>query len=167
MHRRLSVCLALMAICRYATTNVVDEDGAMSIYRGWRPLPDDVHTQWVANKSTSKGLSDAASPPIHLRRAQPASVLVPRTAQWLSEIPEKLRPKALAAQFPRIANLICASWPDPAAREKYLADLLTGGRPNRKGFPPAVLRELQRLHAVHLALSGLNRSLWDESDRRD
>ena len=136
----------------------------MSIYYGWRPLPDSVHTQRVTHKRTSEVSSDAASPPIHLRHAQPVSVLLPRAASWLSEIPEKLRPRALAAQFPRIANLICASWSDPPARGKYLDELLAGGRPNRKGFPLAVLRELQRLHAIHLALSGLNRSLWDEAD---
>jgi len=136
----------------------------MSIYHGWRSLPEDVHTQHVAHQSALNVPSDAASPPIHLRHAQPATVLLPRTASWLSEIPDKLRPKALATQFPRIANVVCASWPDPLTREKYLEDLLAGSRPNRKGFPPAVLRDLQRLHAIHMELCGLNRSLWNEPD---
>lgn len=106
------------------------------------------------------------APHHHLRRAQPVTVLLPRTANWLAEIPEKFRPTAVASQFPRIANLICATWADPVARGKYLQDLLAGDRPNRKGFPPQVLRELQRLHAVHLTLFELKRSLWDEPDRR-
>ena len=108
---------------------------------------------------------DLAPPPVHLRRSQPVTVLLPRTANWLAEIPEKLRPTALAAQFPRIANLICASWADPAARSQYLEALLTVDRPNRKGFPAGVLRELQRLQAIHLNLCGLKRSLWDSPDR--
>ena len=93
------------------------------------------------------------------------TVLLPRTASWLAEIPERLRPTALAAQFPRIANLVCASWADPAARGQYLDSLLTMDRPNRRGFPAGVLRELQRLQAIHLNLCGLQRSLWDGKDR--
>lgn len=108
---------------------------------------------------------DLAPPPVHLRRSQPVTVLLPRTANWLAEIPEKLRPTALAAQFPRIANQICASWADPAARGQYLKALLTVDRPNRKGFPAGVLREIQRLQAIHLSLCGLKRSLWDSPDR--
>ena len=138
-----------------------------SIYRGWRPVPEDVHSHNVAHKDGSACQpSDSAPPPVHLRRAQPVTVLLPRTACWLAEIPEKFRPAALASHFPRIANLICATWADPSARGKYLEDLLAGNRPNRKGFPPQVLRELQRLHSVHLTLFELKRSLWDEPDRR-
>ena len=139
----------------------------MSIYRGFRPVPDDVHAHNVAHNSVPAGeRSDDAPPPAHLRRAQPVTVLLPRTANWLSEIPEKFRPTALVTQFPRIANLICACWSDPSARGEYLDDLLAGNRPNRKGFPPPVLREVQKLHAVHVTLCGLNRSLWDSADQR-
>lgn len=129
---------------------------AMSIYRGWRPYPDGVYAQTVQHNASTKALErNTNTPPVHLRRAQPISILLPRTAEWLSAIPDQYRPTALARQFPRIANLICASWPDPAARGKYLIELLTGdGRPNRKGFPPSVLREIEILHQVHLAVSG-------------
>lgn len=137
-----------------------------SIYRGWRPVREDVHAHAVAHKHVAVEASDALAPPIHLRRAQPINVLLPRTAVWLGDIPEKFRPVALATQFARIANVICANWADPVARGDYLKDLLAGGRPNRKGFPPQVLRELQVLHAVHLTLFDLNRSLWAGSERR-
>ena len=60
--------------------------------------------------------------------------------------------------------MICATWADPSARGKYLGELLAGDRLDRKGFPPPVLRELQRLHAVHLTLCDLKRSLWDSAD---
>ena len=146
--------------------------GKVSIYRGWRPSPTDIYTPAVANKTTPE--VQAPSPPIHLRRAQPVLVLLPRTACWLSEIPPRFRPTSLAKQFARIANNICAVWTDPTARGKYLEGLLVGDRPNRKGFPPTVLRELQTLHLVHLELCRssetatwdvLNRSVWDGSQR--
>jgi hypothetical protein len=145
----------------------------MSIYCGWRPVPSDIHTHAVTHDGPAKELQ-AASPPIHLRRALPVLVLLPRTAIWLAEIPPKFRPVSLARQFARIANNICAVWADPLARGKYLEGLLVGDRPNRKGFPPAVLRELQTLHMVHLELcrssepstwDNLSRSLWDGSQR--
>ena len=145
----------------------------MSIYRGWRPFPADVHSRGVAhNAAVTEQVQDA--PPIHLRRAQPVLVLLPRTASWLAEIPPRFRPVALSKQFARIANNICATWFDPLARGKYLEQLLVGDRPNRRGFPPVVLRELQTLHQVHIELcrsnetatwDGLSRSLWDGSAR--
>ena len=137
-----------------------------SIYRGFRSVPEDVHAHSVAHKGDPAcEPGNDAPPPDHLRRAQPVAVLLPRTASWLAEIPEKFRPTTLATQFPRIANLVRATWADPSARGKYLQELLAGSRPNRKGFPPSVLRELQRLHAVHLTLHDLNRSLWDGEAR--
>lgn len=145
----------------------------MSIYRGWRPIPSDIHTRAVPHSAPAKGLQ-VATPPIHLRRAQPVLVLLPRTAGWLAEIPPRFRPVSLARQFARIANNICAVWADPLARGRYLQELLVGDRPNRKGFPPAVLRELQTLQLVHLELcrsseastwDDLSRSLWDGSQR--
>jgi hypothetical protein len=133
----------------------------MSIYRGFRVLAQDVHaTSCVAQAPRQQPLRPEP-PPIHLRRAQPVNTLLPATASWLAAIPEKLRPTALATQFPRIANMLCATWSDPAGRGAYLEDLLTGGgRVGRRGFPSAVVRDLQRLHAVHGILCGLKRSIW-------
>lgn len=133
-----------------------------SIYRGHRPVPEDVHAHVVAHNDVAANESSDVTPfPVHLRRAQPVAVLLPRTAAWLAEIPVKFRPVALASQFPRIANLICATWSQPVARGDYLQELLAGRRPNRKGFPSQVLRELQVLNAVHSNLVVLKRSLWD------
>ena len=143
--------------------SVSDECESMSIYRGSRRRPGDIHATVV--DVTRYGAPEYSSEQSieHMRRAQPATVLLPRTSLWLSEIPECFRPDALAAQFPRVANALCDSWSDPAARGLYLRDLLTGGgRPHRKGFPPAVVRQLQRLHAIHTTLCGLGRSLWDD-----
>src|ERR1700751_2739959 len=113
----------------------------MSIYRGWRPLRADVQQHDVAHKgepeATSDATSDTASAPIHLRHAQPVMVLLPRTASWIASLPERVRPRALAAQYARIANLLWGVWDDPQACRHYFNDLLAGARPNRKGFPIA------------------------------
>src|SRR5687767_14461927 len=135
----------------------------MSIYRGARRRLEDIHATRVEAPTAYDDADPSQEPFIHMRRARPATVLFPRTALWLSEIPEHFRPRALAAQFPRVANALCASWTDSTARGHYLHDLLTaGGRRTRKGFPPAVVRELERMNAVHATLRGLNRSLWDD-----
>ena len=135
----------------------------MSIYQGARRRREDIHAAALTVASVLDQASPIEQPFIHMRRARPSTVLLPRTAVWLSEIPPHFRPSALAAQFPRVANALCASWADPSARGLYLHDLLTGGgRASRKGFPPAIVRELQRMSAVHTALCGLGRSLWDD-----
>ena len=133
----------------------------MSIYRGWRALPQDVYAAHAA-ATTAAGAPAENSSWHHLRRAQPVNLLLPRTKIWLAEIPEKFRPAALASRFPRVANTLCATWNDGSRRGEYLDDLLTGGtRRSRKGFPASVHRELQRLGAVHTILSNLQRSAWD------
>jgi hypothetical protein len=122
----------------------------MSIYRGHRALLSDVQVRQVSDKP----LAALPSPesPAHLRRAQPVLALLPRTAVWIGLLPARIRPNALAAQFPRIANLLCAVWADPLACRKYLAELLTDDRGGRKGFRTAMLREIQMLQAYHAQL---------------
>jgi hypothetical protein len=124
----------------------------MSIYRGWRPLCDDVQHRDVAHKGSADNVSTTAPPPTQLRQAQPIMVLLPRTIDWIASLPERVRPHALAAQYARIANLLCVNWDDPAACRQYFNDLLTGTRPNRKGFLVSVLRELNDLLAYYTGM---------------
>lgn len=136
----------------------------MSIYRGSRRRLEDVHAGFAAN-SDAIDESDDSERYRHLRRATPVETLLPRTSLWLSEIPERFRPATIALRFPRIANLLCATWGDASARGEYLRSLLgSGGRAKRRGFPAAVLRELQTLNAVHLTLTTLDRSIWDQPE---
>lgn len=116
---------------------------------------DDVQTRDVAYLRSPDTITPVPSP-VHLRRAEPVSILLPRTASWIAQMPENFRPTSLARQFPRIANVLCANWGDAPSRGQCLEALLTGGRPNRKGFPAPVLRELQRLYSAHLAQSDTN-----------
>jgi hypothetical protein len=65
--------------------------------------------------------------------------------QWLRRLPARRRPLRLCEEFPRVANRIAWCWHDPALAEQALDDLLTDRRGGRRGFPPPIVRELQRL----------------------
>jgi len=65
--------------------------------------------------------------------------------QWLRRLPARRRPLRLCETFPRVANRIAWCWNDAALSDQALDDLLNDRRGGRRGFPPAVVRELQRL----------------------
>ncbi len=65
--------------------------------------------------------------------------------RWLRELPPRRRPLRLCALYPRVANRLAWCWRDPKLAAQALDDLLTDRRGGRRGFPPAVQRELQRL----------------------
>lgn len=61
---------------------------------------------------------------------------------WAERLPEPLRPAALCARYPRVANRLALCWEDPVLVAKVFADLLEDRRGTRKGWPPEVQREL-------------------------
>lgn len=67
------------------------------------------------------------------------------TRHWLRRLPPRRRPMRLCTLFPRVANRVAWCWHDPALSAQVLEDLLVDRRGGRRGFPPAVVRELQRL----------------------
>jgi hypothetical protein len=69
------------------------------------------------------------------------------TIDWLISLPPELRPRVLCDQYPRAANLIAEAVPGPA-RVTVLQQLLGDSRGGRKGFPPAVRRELETVLAA-------------------
>ena len=81
----------------------------------------------------------------HLRKARPVEVLLPMGERWLRSLPPNVRPQALEAQFPRIVNLIALQWDDRKRCPDYFLELTTDRRGGRRGFPPAVGRELSVL----------------------
>jgi hypothetical protein len=137
----------------------------------------------AGNRTSDAAAHEHAAPPrAHhpLRRAQPALVLLPRTAIWIANLPPAARPNALAARFARIANLLCALWDDPPVCRKYFDDLLHDRRGGRQGFPPEVRQELGLLHTyfehatrpvgdvlewdttgLELAWTGSSKTSWD------
>jgi hypothetical protein len=77
------------------------------------------------------------------------------TELWLLRLPPQLRPKALADDYPRIANRLARDWSDAFLREFCFEDLLVDRRGGRRGFPPEVKAELlrlQRFSVRHAAL---------------
>jgi hypothetical protein len=81
----------------------------------------------------------------HLRRARPAEQPLPATFKWLARVPAEVRPVELLKRYPRVANALASSWPDPVAFRAMLYDLLVDKRGGRKGFGHGVEAELLRL----------------------
>ena len=66
-------------------------------------------------------------------------------AQWLTYLPEHVRPYRLTDTFPRLAVKIAEVWMRPDKLQKYLRELVLDDRGGRQGFPADVAGELFRL----------------------
>lgn len=64
---------------------------------------------------------------------------------WLRRLPASCRPLKLCTRYPRVANRVAWSWPDPVLTESVLEDLLVDQRGGRRGFPRPIALELRRL----------------------
>jgi hypothetical protein len=71
--------------------------------------------------------------------------LTGRAIDWLMALPATLRPQLLSRQFPRIVNGLAEVWHEPEHCQAAFDKLFRDGRRGRKGFPPAVLDELEAL----------------------
>jgi hypothetical protein len=91
--------------------------------------------------------------PVVPRSAASADTLLAETLAWFEAMPPDLRPNALVATYPRIANALCAVSGNRRSFDDYMGALLTDERGQRTGFPAGVLRELLALrvhvHALH------------------
>jgi len=90
------------------------------------------------------------------RKARPMDQLLPTSTKWIESLPVEQRPTALIAQFPRIVNLLALEWRKPAACRAYFDELLIDHRGNRKGFPPDVHEDLQKLRVYYAILTREN-----------
>ena len=79
------------------------------------------------------------------RKAAPFNKLLGSTSRWAEALPPEVRPHALMAQYPRLANMAAASWEIEKAFRDYLDLLLVDRRGGRKGFPPEILAEFENL----------------------
>jgi len=77
-----------------------------------------------------------------LRKVEPANNLLPLSVAWLENLPQGMRPEALASRYPRIVNLLALEWSKPAACSAYFDSLLADCRGGRQGFPADVYRDL-------------------------
>jgi len=91
------------------------------------------------------------------RRRAPAPTdraLTGLTMAWATGLPATARPIKLCERFPRVANAIAHEWAKRQECESLLADLLTGRRNARKGFPADVRDELMRLAELRSTAPG-------------
>jgi hypothetical protein len=74
---------------------------------------------------------------------------------WMLALPHEARPKALAEQYPRIANHLAEHWHDLWGTRMALMRLLADERGARKGFSLQIEQEIGRLAAhVQTLLEG-------------
>jgi hypothetical protein len=83
------------------------------------------------------------------RKAIPLNDLLNPTLRWAASLPIAIRPFGLMNRFPRLANLIAASWKEPLAFRACLDDLLTDRRGGRQGLPEEVREELDHLRRYY------------------
>ena len=86
------------------------------------------------------------------RKGQPSNILLPATRRWLDTLPIEFRPGALAAQFPRLANLIAATWNNPGDCGACIYALLHDQRGGRRGFPDDVSKDILNLRMYYVRL---------------
>jgi hypothetical protein len=86
------------------------------------------------------------------RKASPVACLLPSTRKWLDALPRRVQPHSLCESYPRIANLIAATWGDAEGLNAYFEELLIDRRGSRRGFTPEVANDLRALRLYHAAL---------------
>ena len=64
---------------------------------------------------------------------------------WISQLPENVRPQLTTIRYPRVVNSIAAAWPDPEQRTEVFEHLLNDRRVGRRGFPIEIEREISAL----------------------
>lgn len=83
----------------------------------------------------------------HLRKVSPTAEALPVTVKWIARLPRPIRPVNLLRRFPRVANMLAASWSDRESFRTTLYDLLAPTRQNHRGFPSDVIAELLTLRS--------------------
>jgi hypothetical protein len=82
---------------------------------------------------------------------------------WMLKLPINVRPLKTAESYPHVLNRLALCWNDPLLVERLYDELMVDRRGKRRGFPPAVARELlalrQCMATVHPAEERTYR--WD------
>jgi len=86
----------------------------------------------------------------------------------LASIEEPVRPKELAAAFPRILNQMAGLWSSPRRMNRYLEQLLTDARTSRKGFTLGILTELTTLKDYYRTkVFPVPHDAWDSAEESE
>lgn len=73
-------------------------------------------------------------------------VLQSPTHLWLRDLSRAVHPTQLCRHHPRVANRIACAWHDPKRADRLLSDLMVDRRGTRRGFPPRIMAEIDRLY---------------------
>lgn len=65
---------------------------------------------------------------------------------WVVSLPANLRPHTACEQFPRVVNVVAASWTDLPFSLQVIDHMINDYRGGRRGFPASVQAELQALY---------------------
>jgi hypothetical protein len=156
---------------RYSSWVHIFERDILSIYRKFEAMRLPSSDVYAHTEPSSKQLESAVTPPQRPspgeeqerkshRKAAPANVPLPRTLNWLEDLPSSVKPTALLRHYARIANVFAATWNDPKALSSYMNCLLRDDRGNRKGLPPDILREIRALREYHATINAAQSSTW-------
>ncbi|RJX34109.1 MAG: hypothetical protein C4516_00160 [Oxalobacter sp.] len=75
--------------------------------------------------------------------------LLKETEVWLSALPDHVKPRHLASQFPRVTNKIFGAWRRPEICVKLFDELMTDSRGTRQGFPVTVAKDITNLRVYY------------------
>jgi hypothetical protein len=136
-------------------------DRRMSIYQKLKGVSSDNLHDFARRPTASREPAPESEIEWRVRRkAKPCEEMLPTTATWYAGLPLTVQPKALRERFPRIANGLAAAWRDRATTLDCFDDLLSDRRGGRRGFPPDVLEELQRLKTFYEGLNPARGDVW-------
>ena len=83
----------------------------------------------------------------------------------LASLEESVRPKELAAKFPRIVDRMAELWRAPRRMNRYLEQLLTNARTQRRGFSLGILNELTALKDYYQTkVFPVPHDVWDAAE---
>ncbi len=97
------------------------------------------------------------------QRGQQPIALDAETIQWMSSLPQHLRPTEMATRFPHIANKLASNWRSPEVCRDYFDEVLLDRRGDRQGLPERVAIELAALkNHFESAVFPTQQTVWDE-----
>jgi hypothetical protein len=65
--------------------------------------------------------------------------------KWLAALPDEIKPKNLAEQYPRICNHFARVWRQHEEVDSYFNELVQDSRGDRKGFAFSVMTDISTL----------------------
>ena len=119
----------------------------------WRHIDGEmvegVSVEWLDGEAIETTPEKAETDWSHQRKTAPFNQLLPFTSLWAEDLPPQVRPMALMAAFPRVANLVAANWKEPVAFRIYMQSLLADSRRGRRGFSSEIKEELVKLRMFY------------------